>query len=149
MSDPGNQPEDVPTQGHREGGCQCGKVRYRVGSKPLAVAVCHCGECQRQSGSAFAMSMIVPDDSFELLSGDLKSFSRSPKTGITVDCHFCPDCGSRIYHLISSMPGTVSIKPGTLDDTSWLNPNFHVWTQNKQSWVSIPEGPRSFETQPE
>jgi hypothetical protein len=44
--------------------------------------------------------------------------------------------------------GTVSVKPGTLDDTSWLNPEMHLWTRNKQSWVIIPGGVESHETQP-
>ena len=48
----------------REGGCQCAKVRYRVDGQPVAVGVCHCTECQRQSGSAFGMSFIVPKESF-------------------------------------------------------------------------------------
>ena len=39
------------------GGCQCGGVRYEIKAKPLTVYVCHCTECQRQSGSAFAQQL--------------------------------------------------------------------------------------------
>ena len=135
--------------GPREGGCQCGGVRYRVEGEPLALAVCHCTECQRQSGSAFGMSLIVPRDSFRLLSGELKTFTRPCDGGRTLDCAFCPGCGTRIYHRGTFMKGAVSIKPGTLDDTSWLAPSLHVWTKRKQSWVRIPEGVRCFDTEPQ
>ena len=122
-----------------EGGCQCGKVRYRIEGDPLAVAACHCTECQRQSGSAFSMSMIVPREAFQP-SGELRSFTRDAASGATVECFFCPQCGTRIHHQPSSMPKTVNVKPGTLDDTSWLQPALHVWVSSKQPWTPIPEG---------
>ncbi len=132
----------------REGGCQCGAVRYRLEGEPVALVACHCTECQRQSGSAFGMSLIVPKHAFQLLSGEPKQFDRTADSGRSVECAFCPACGTRIYHEPSSRKDTLNIKPGTLDDTSWLSPALHVWTKSKQPWVLIPEGVRSFEGQP-
>lgn len=132
----------------REGGCQCGAVRYRLEGEPIALAVCHCTECQRQSGSAFGMSLIVPANALTLLAAKPRIFSRSSEAGRTVDCAFCADCGTRIYHRPARRPTTTNLKPGTLDDTSWLTPEIHVWTKSKQPWVSIPEGVRSVEAQP-
>jgi len=80
----------------REGGCQCGAVRYRVVGEPVMVGVCHCMQCQRQSGSAFGMSFIVPKEAFELLSGSLKTFTRTSDSSRPVVCAFCPECGTRI-----------------------------------------------------
>ncbi len=132
----------------REGGCQCGEVRYRLESAPLALVVCHCTECQRQSGSAFGMSLIVPEQSFKLTAAKPKSFTRMADSGKTVECVFCENCGTRIYHNPAAMPGSVNIKPGTLDDTSWLSPNLHAWTQHRQPWVEVPEDIPSFDMQP-
>ena len=87
------------------GGCQCGAVRYKVGGEPLALFACHCAECQRQSGSAFGLSMIVKRDDFVLERGTLKSFERATDSGRTISGHFCPDCGVRIYHLPTCRPG--------------------------------------------
>jgi hypothetical protein len=42
-----------------------------------------------------------------------------------------------------------SVRAGTLDDTSWLKPTAHIWTRSKQPWITLPEGDRCFETQPE
>ena len=116
------------------GGCQCGAVRYELRGRPVELVVCHCKECQRQSGSAFGMSLIVPSGSFRLLSGDLKFFTVVCDSGRTKTCAFCRDCGTRVYH---SSNNTISVKPGTLDDTSSLRPTHHYWTKRKQPWVVI------------
>ena len=126
-----------------QGGCQCGRVRYRIEGAPLGLAVCHCTECQRQSGSAFGMSLAVPSDAFRLTAGELRSFTVQCESGRTKRCTFCPDCGTRIYHQV--LEAVMSLKPGTLDDTSWLAPDSHYWTKRKQPWVVLPDGVRSVE----
>ena len=125
-----------------EGGCQCRKVRYRLEGEPLGLTVCHCTECQRQSGSAFGMSLAVPRSAFRLLSGELKTFTTVCDSGRNKECAFCPGCGTRIYH---QGPAAMSIKAGTLDDTSRLEPAAHYWTKRKQPWVAIPDGARCFD----
>ena len=125
-----------------DGGCQCGRVRYRVeGKPPFGLSVCHCTECQRQSGSAFGMSLAVATAAFTLRSGDLKTFDEKCDSGRIKTCAFCPECGTRIYHQTEN---GMSIKAGTLDDTSWLKPNAHYWTKRKQPWVAVPDGVRQF-----
>ncbi len=125
-----------------EGGCQCRSVRYRLEGEPLGLAVCHCTECQRQSGSAFGMSLAVPISAFRLLSGELKTFTTVCDSGRKKECAFCPSCGTRIYH---QGPAAMSIKAGTLDDTSRLEPAAHYWTKRRQPWVAIPDGARCFD----
>ena len=131
----------------RDGGCQCGAIRYRIEGEPLAVGVCHCKECQRQSGSAFGMSLIVPREAFRLLSGAPKTFIRTSESGRPVVCAFCSECGTRIYHEVRWREGILNVKPGTLDDTSQLAPATQVWTSSKQAWLDLPSL-RSFERQP-
>jgi len=132
----------------REGGCVCGKIRYAVTGEPVAVVACHCRDCQTQSGSAFGMTMVVPRASFELLAGEPRSFGSRAESGSAKDCVFCGDCGTRIYNILEKLPATYNLKPGTLDDTSWLRPVAHVWVERKQPWVAIPAGCRQFERNP-
>jgi hypothetical protein len=132
----------------REGGCQCGGVRYRVEGDPVVVVACHCKECQRQSGSAFGMGVIVQKEQFALLRGTLKQFTRSADSGGQVVCSFCPDCGIRIIHEPSRMAGMVNVRAGTFDDTSWIAPRAQAWTSSKQPWLQLGEGLMSFERQP-
>lgn len=125
-----------------DGGCQCGAVRYRIDGDVVTLAVCHCKNCQRQSGSAFGMSLMVRAEAFILLQGELKTFVMRCDSGRLKDCAFCPECGSRIHH--NTRDGILSIKAGTLDDTSALDPHAHYWTAFKQRWFAIPEASRCF-----
>ena len=132
------------------GGCQCGAVRYEITGPPTMVYTCHCTECQTQSGSAFAMAAVVPKQHFRLSMGAPKMFARQTSPTKTMECWFCVDCGTRLYH----MPGGASypnrnVKPGTLDDTSWLTPAIHFWTRSAQKWVAVPGDAICYETQPE
>lgn len=123
-------------KGTYSGGCQCGRVRYVLDGEIVRLNVCHCRDCQMQSGSAFGMSLVVPDETFRLTSGELKFFETVPDSGRKKTCAFCGDCGVRIYNMTSVIK---SIKAGTLDDRSWLSPNAHYWTKSKQNWTSLPE----------
>ena len=133
----------------REGGCQCGAVRYRIEGEPRGLCACHCRECQRQSGSAFGMSLLVPADCFRLLSGELASFTRNTDSGRALECSFCPGCGTRIHHRGDFDPACVSVKAGSLDDTSWLPTPTHIWTRSKQPWTPIPTAATCYEAEPD
>ena len=132
------------------GGCQCGAVRYEITGPPEVVYACHCTECQRQSGSAFAMAAVIPQRHFRLTQGAPNMFARASGPAKTMECWFCPACGTRLYHMPegTSYPNR-NVKPGTLDDTSWLVPTIHFWTRSAQTWVVIPEGAVRYDTQPE
>lgn len=130
------------------GGCQCGNIRYEIVGKPNALVVCHCTDCQRQSGSAFGMTLPVNESDFRLTQGEVKTYASTSAAGRGKLGAFCPDCGTRIYHKPEWRKGTVSVKPGTLDDTSGLKPGMHLWTSSKQGWVNIPEDVKTFEKQP-
>jgi hypothetical protein len=121
------------------GGCQCGAVRYVLTAKPIRVAACHCKECQRQSGSAFGMAMLVKRDNLTV-TGLTKQITRIADSGNEVTGVFCPECGVRIYHALQSAKDVVSVKPGTLDDTSWLQPSQFIWMKRAQGWVVVPDG---------
>jgi hypothetical protein len=118
-----------------EGQCQCGEVAYRVTGQSLVLFACHCSECQRQSSSAFGMALWVKHSVVELMSGRLQSWVRGTSNGQQMLCQFCPVCGSRIFHQLSSQKEIISIKPGTLNNTKWLKPVGHIWSQSAQPWV--------------
>lgn len=120
-----------------EGGCQCGETTYRVAGQSLALFACHCTECQRQSSSAFGMALWIRTSKVELLSGRLQSWSRTTPSGRQIVGQFCPTCGSRIFHQTIGNEGVLSIKPGTLNDTTWLRPVAHIWTESAQPWVRL------------
>jgi hypothetical protein len=94
------------------------------------------------------MSLISPKDAFRVLRGTLKTFTRPSDSGRSVLGAFCPECGTRIYHEPRYIEGVLNVKPGTLDDTAFLQPTIQVWTGRKHSWVGLPATLLSFEGQP-
>jgi hypothetical protein len=131
------------------GGCQCGACRYEVGARPLTLYVCHCRDCQRQSASGFGMSMPVPRAGFALTRGDPRRWHRTAASGRRMECAYCPECGTRLFHLPARNEAVVNVKPGTLDDTRWLRPVGHLWTDRAQPWIAIPADVLRYPTQPE
>lgn len=129
------------------GGCQCGAVRYVLHAAPLTLYACHCRECQRQTSSAFGLSLRVPAQSLEI-TGATKTTGRPDPSSPPVAGTFCPECGTRLIH---RRPGaeTVNIKAGTLDDTSWIRPVGHLWTRSAQPGFAPPPGPLVYDGQPE
>ena len=131
-----------------EGGCFCDGIRYAVSAEPLTLYACHCTDCQRQTGSSFALSMILPRDALSLLRGDPRHAIRTMPDGRRLHSRFCGECGSHMWGEPPKFPQVVVLRPGTLDDTSWLRPVGHIWTRSAQPWESIPEGTLSFDGQP-
>ncbi|MBP0022104.1 MAG: GFA family protein [Cyanobacteria bacterium SBLK] len=130
------------------GGCQCGQIRYEIRAIPLTLYACHCTECQKQSSSAFGMSMPVPRDAVIILKGKPKQWKRISHSGREVNCFFCGECGTRLFHNPERNPKISNIKPGTLDDTSWLKPVGHTWTKSAQKWVILNDGMLNYKKQP-
>ena len=131
------------------GRCQCGSVTYQLLGPPLATLACHCTDCQKLSASSFSITMILSREHFELLTGELKSWQRPTASGGTAVCWFCPECGNRIYHEDPDRPQLLKLKPGTLDDTSVLQPMAHVWTCREQPWLTNLNDIPRIETQPD
>jgi hypothetical protein len=131
------------------GGCQCGKIRYKLKAPPLTLYCCHCTQCQRQSASAFGMSMRVRQEDIDVTGGTARHTRGKTASGSALVCEFCPSCGVRLIHRREAYGGDVSLKAGSLDDTSWLVPAGHIWTGSKQKWVEFAEGELSYAGQPD
>lgn len=127
-----------------EGGCNCGNIRYKIEGQPVIVAQCHCKNCQRQSGSAFSVNLMVKADGVTT-TGDLTTYEdRDTHSGNPVYRRFCGKCGSPIFSELSESNGMVIVKAGTLDDPTGLTPVVSVWTSTKWPWVELPEGQKGF-----
>ena len=130
------------------GGCLCGNIRYEITAPPRLVYTCHCADCQKLTGSAFSIAFVADDGAFRLTHGEPRSLQRTAASGRTNRRWVCPDCGCWICGAIAR-EGERRVRAGTLDDTSWVRPTVHFWIRSKQPWVTLPEGDRVFETQPE
>ena len=130
------------------GGCLCGAVRYHAEGEPAAVAICHCDDCQRQSGAAFSVNVLVMMDDLTIDGANaLKSYETiGEETGEPRQRRFCGTCGSPVITELAEMEGMTAIKAGTLDDRSWLVPEMDLWCDSKQSWLDGTEERGEFPT---
>jgi len=132
-----------------KGSCNCGFIQYEVTEPFKHQAICHCIQCQKHTQSAFSIVGILNPGSFTLIKGELKKWTKAADSGNQVDCHFCPECGNRIYHETPGMPGSKRLKLGTLDNTDVIDPKVHVWASKKQRWFQMPQDIMVFDTQPD
>ncbi|CAN8100863.1 unnamed protein product [Discula destructiva] len=123
-----------------EASCQCGAVTFKTPLEhPLALYICHCTECRKQSSSAFGTSAIFPR--FPMPDAELLScYTRPVASGQTLYCYFCKACGTRLIHTTPNK-NVVSVKGGCLPGLDWTRA-IHIWT--KSAMIPIPEGVESY-----
>jgi hypothetical protein len=119
------------------GGCQCGALRYEITQPPLMVYNCHCTNCQKIGGGAFSTPITVMEASFAFTQGEPSTYEWKSDAGNTRFGWFCGNCGSRIAHGQAPSAGVLSVRGGTLDDTSWVEPVGDIWTRSAQPWVAF------------
>ena len=127
-----------------EGGCACGWVRYRLASDPLFVHCCHCLNCQRQTGSAFVINLLIEADRVELLAGAPRPVEVPRDDGSAQRVFRCPNCQVAIFSEYGR-PEVRYVRAGTLDQPSAVTPDVHIFTQSKVDWIAIPEETPSFQ----
>lgn len=124
-----------------EGGCTCGKLRYRMSGKPLFVHCCHCRWCQRESGASFALNAMIEADRVELVQGTPAVIDTPSNSGKGQKISRCPDCQIAVWSNYAGAGEKLRfVRVGTLDDPDRVPPDIHIFTDSKQPWVILPEG---------
>jgi hypothetical protein len=124
-----------------EGGCECGAVRYRMTDEPIFVNCCHCRQCQKISGSAFAINGMIEAEKVEVLAGSDKLSADGQGR--------CSSCNSMLWGTHPSFGGKLLfVRLGTLDEAERFSPDAHFFVRSKHPWVSIPEGIPVFDALP-
>jgi hypothetical protein len=128
----------------REGGCGCGAVRYRLMSDPLFTHCCHCLNCQRQTGSAFVINVLIEADRVELLAGDPQPVAVPRDDGSKQTIFRCPTCQVAVFSHYGH-EGMRFVRGGTLDDPAAVAPDVHIFTRSRVPWVTLPDSVPAFE----
>lgn len=116
--------------------CRCGQARATCAGDPVRVSVCHCLECQKRSGSAFAAQARWPDERV-VLEGETREWSRQADSGRRATYRFCATCGATIAYTNEGMPGVTAIPIGAFADPDFPAPDFSVYEVRKHGWVTI------------
>jgi len=130
------------------GGCLCGAVRYAVKREPHTVYACHCTDCQRSTGAAFGISLVVDRSAVAVEKGEPAPYAAQLSDGRTKQGMMCANCGTKLWSESMRNRDFLIIRPGSLDDRSWIEPVAHIWTRSAHSWFRFPPGAKLFETQP-
>jgi hypothetical protein len=118
-----------------QGSCLCGQIRFEINSAIRNIVYCHCSQCRKAQGSAFATNGIVATTDFKLSSGkdQLTGYESSP--GQTK--YFCQVCGSPIFSHSTASPDQVRIRLGTIDSAINERPLAHIFATSKADWEDI------------
>ena len=121
-----------------EGGCACGRLRYRLASKPMFVHCCHCRDCQRQTGSAFVINALIETDRVEILSGETEAVQVPTDSGRPHVICRCAACHVAAWSHYGGVQRLSFVRVGALDEPSALPPDVHIYTRSKLPWVALP-----------
>jgi hypothetical protein len=119
-----------------KGGCLCGDVRYSASGDPVVTSICHCQQCQKQTGSAFVEVVAVKEGDFSI-QGTLQTYTYAGDSGRKKNAKFCSRCSTVICIEAEGFPGMALTMGGTLDDPSWLKPTMALFCDSAQPWLAI------------
>ena len=118
-----------------KGACLCGQIRFTITGGIRNIVYCHCSQCRKAQGSAFATNGIVASEHFQIESGEeaLTSYEATPGQSK----YFCKFCGSPIISKTDSVPGQVRVRLGTIESDITERPQAHIFITSKANWENI------------
>lgn len=120
-----------------DGSCLCGEISYEARIDPDRVVICHCSDCQLNSGSAYGVVASVVEGQFHLVTGELKEFEKIAASGRVRQLSFCPTCGTRIHARTKGDPSAFfGLRVGTIRQRAILIPKVQVWCGSALPWVA-------------
>lgn len=120
----------------RTASCPCGQLSLTCEGDPVRVSVCHCLDCQRRSGSAFAAQARWPAARVAM-TGDYREWSRTGDSGTSATFRFCPTCGTTVAYRSDGLPDLVAIPIGAFADPTFPPPIYSVYEERRHRWVAI------------
>jgi len=126
----------------RSASCRCGQLRATTTGDPVRMSVCHCLNCKKRSGSAFAAQARWPSAQVRI-EGRWNPFKKVSDSGNWATFHFCPECGSDVYYrnegpgVDADLASLVAIPLGAFDDPFFGALSYSVYEERKHEWVEI------------
>ncbi len=120
--------------------CSCGQLKLIYNGEIKRTAICHCFECQKKTGSVFAVHTRLEKSKADI-EGKSTEYERIGDEGSKIRLHFCPLCGSTVFHYIDieGYMDSIIVSVGNFADPTLPAPVFSVYNARKHHWVEIPE----------
>lgn len=119
--------------------CTCGQLTLSAEGEPRRVSVCHCLNCQRRSGSAFAVQARFAKANV-VIRGVSKEYALTGDEGGIARFHFCPECGATVYYRADAFPDEVAVPVGAFADPDFPSPTMSNYGERKHRWVRLDDG---------
>jgi len=120
------------------GGCACGAIRYTLDDAPYAVNCCHCTDCRREGGSAFAVNAAIEASLLHATGPEPLTDHLPSASGAGQVVRRCPQCHTVLWsHYGALGPRAAFVRAGTLDDPALCPPTAQIWTAGKLPWVVL------------
>jgi len=110
-------------------------MKYEITGDPIRSVACHCTHCQKASGTAYSLNIVVPSDQFDITGDTLTTYIDKGDSGQDLRRFFCNRCGSPLFTEADAMPGLSIVKAGTLDDTTTFKPSANIFCDSKMEWL--------------
>ena len=125
------------------GKCACGTIQYETNADPIVMLNCHCSDCRKANGSAYAALIILPKSAVKLR-GEPRFHMVLGGSGKRVERGFCPSCGSQVIVRIEKLPDALAIQAGTLDDPTLFSPSLDIYTDSAPPWDHMQSATKKF-----
>ena len=106
--------------------CRCGALRAECAGEPIRLSVCHCLNCQKRSGSAFAAQARWPIEAVTI-AGETREWAATSDSGNRAVFRFCPVCGATIAYVAEQQPDMIAVPLGAFADPGFPPPTVSVW----------------------
>ena len=130
------------------GGCACGAIRYECSEQPLFTWLCHCEDCRKATGSAYAANVFFTPSAMTFTGSEPKSYATTGLSGQALNHLFCSTCGSPVGTLADAFPIMRGVRASSLDDPTGLKPMANLWNSSALPWDRLDPDLLQFETQP-
>jgi hypothetical protein len=129
------------------GGCMCGAVRYEISGEPRRMVNCHCDDCRKNTGAAFATNILFDEGDVRVIQGEMCAFEHQSDAGNTKIKQFCPTCGSQLFSTTVGRPA-VAVKVGSMDDAGFVQPTANFYCERALSYVDLSGDVTNFDEMP-
>jgi hypothetical protein len=126
--------------------CACRSLKVRVDAEPIVVGACSCTQCQRRTGSVFAVVAYFPRDSVQVVAGAFKTFDYTADSGRKGEMHFCPECGTTVFWDAEYRRDLRGVAVGCFSDPSFPAPQSAAYNRSRHHWVAFPPSINLYDT---
>ncbi len=131
------------------GGCLCGAIRYTVTGEVVNMWNCHCNDCRKITGAAFATNVFVKEEDIQITAGTPSTFQNTSDSGNTMTRYFCAGCGSPLFNGNSGRPGIRVIRAGSIDDAGFVKPWANLYANRALPFTHLDDQMTNFDKMPD